>query len=192
MAERILFVTGKLAEPALRRVVSEVGPQVGFEPEVAVLPITVAALLTTEWVGRKLHIPAGTDRVLLPGYCRGELSAVGGAGHVRVERGPKDLRDLPEFFGGRKGRPEGYGAYDIEIVAEINHAATLTMDQIRSAARRYRDNGADVIDLGCDPGETWAGVADAVRALRGDGLRVSIDSFNPAEVKAAISAGAEL
>ena len=71
MSERILFVTGKLAEPALRRVVAEVGPQVGFEPEVAVLPITVAALLTTYWVGRKLHIPAGTDRVLLPGYCRG-------------------------------------------------------------------------------------------------------------------------
>src|SRR6202011_4125056 len=39
---------------------------------------------------------------------------------------------------------------------------------------------------------TWAGVADAVRMLRGHGLRVSLDSFNPREVEAAVAAGAEL
>src|SRR5215210_4867456 len=128
MPERILFVTGKLAEPSLRRVLSDLAPRVGFEPEVAVLPITVAALLTTDWVGRKLHVPPGTGRVILPGYCRGQLGAVRSTNDVSVERGPKDLRDLPEFFGTRPGHPESYGAYDIEIVAEINHAPTLTMD----------------------------------------------------------------
>jgi dihydropteroate synthase-like protein len=35
-------------------------------------------------------------------------------------------------------------------------------------------------------------VRDAVRALRDEGMRVSIDSFNPAEVEAAVGAGAEL
>src|SRR5262245_2612994 len=94
---RILFVTGKLAEPALRRVLAELGPRAGFDADVAVLPITVAALLTTDWVGRHLTIPPGTDRVLLPGFCRGELNAIDTAG--AVERGPKDLHDLPEFFG---------------------------------------------------------------------------------------------
>src|SRR5262249_37436114 len=98
MPERILFVTGKLAEPSLRRVLAEVAPRAGFEPEVAVLPITVAALLTTEWVGRKLTIPPETNRVVLPGYCRGQLTDIPTTG-VPVERGPKDLRDLPEFFG---------------------------------------------------------------------------------------------
>jgi dihydropteroate synthase-like protein len=49
-----------------------------------------------------------------------------------------------------------------------------------------------VIDVGCDPSSTWAGVGDAVRALRDEGLRVSIDSFDPAEVQAAVEAGAEL
>jgi dihydropteroate synthase-like protein len=192
MSERILFVTGKLAEPSLRRVLAELAPQVGFDPQVAVLPITVAALLTTEWVGRKLQIPSGTDRVLLPGYCRGDLTTIPAAEGVRVERGPKDLRDLPEFFGGRPGRPESYGAYDIEIFAEINHAQMLTAGQIRSAARRYRDSGADVIDLGCDPGGPWAGVGDAARMLRDEGLRVSVDSFDPSEVEGALAAGAEL
>src|SRR5439155_15789692 len=59
-------------------------------------------------------------------------------------------------------------------------------------ARRYRADGADVIDLGCDPGTSWAGVGDAVKALRDEGLRVSIDSMNVAEIAAAAKAGAEL
>jgi dihydropteroate synthase-like protein len=192
MPPRILFVTGKLAEPSLRRVLADLAPKAGFEPEVAVLPITVAALMTTEWVGRRLNVPAETERVILPGYCRGDVTTIPAPETVRVERGPKDLRDLPEFFGGRRGRPETYGRYDIEIVAEINHAPGLPPADVLAAARRFRDAGANVIDLGCNPGETWAGIGDAVRALRGDGLRVSVDSFNPVEVEAALTAGAEL
>ncbi len=49
-----------------------------------------------------------------------------------------------------------------------------------------------MIDLGCDPGGTWPGVGDAVRMLKAAGFRVSIDSFNPDEVEAALEAGAEL
>lgn len=192
MAPRVLFVTGKLAEPSLRRVLADLAPKAGFEPDVAVLPITVAALLTTDWVGRRLQVPADTERVILPGYCRGDLAAIPAGSGVRVERGPKDLRDLPEFFGARRGRPEGYGRHDIEIVAEINHAPGLTLVAILADARRYRAGGADVIDLGCDPGGTWAGIGEAVRALRDEGLRVSVDSFNPAEVEAGLAAGAEL
>src|SRR5262245_28182223 len=192
MPPRILFVTGKLAEPSLRRVLSDLAPKAGFEPEVAVLPITVAALLTTDWVGRKLEVPADVQRVVLPGYCRGDLEAISSPGSVAVERGPKDLRDLPEYFGTGIRRPANYGRYDIELVAEINHAPTLARDAILTEARRFRDNGADVIDLGCDPGGTWTAVDDSVRALRDEGLRVSVDSFNPAEVESALAAGAEL
>ena len=191
MLPRILFVTGKLAEPSLRRVLAELAPKAGFQPDVAVLPITVAALLTTDWVSRKLQVPANTDRIILPGYCSGDLGAVS-AGGMPVERGPKDLRDLPEYFGTRRGRPESYGAYDIEIVAEINHAPALTLQKTVEAARRYRDSGADVIDVGCDPGGAWGGVGEAVRAIRGEGCRVSIDSFDAAEVEAGLAAGAEL
>ena len=49
-----------------------------------------------------------------------------------------------------------------------------------------------MIDVGCDPGGEWAGVADCVRALRDEGLRVSIDSLNPTEIAAAARAGAQL
>jgi dihydropteroate synthase-like protein len=185
---RILFVTGKLAEPALRRTLDELAPRAGFEAHVAVLNITVAALLTTNWVARHLAIPSGFDRVILPGLCRGDIAEVS----PLAERGPNDLRDLPEFFGKISGPPPGYGQFDIEILAEINHAPKKTRAEILAEARRYHDSGADLIDLGYDPGGPWSGVGDAVRMLRDDGLRVSIDSFDSVEVEAALAAGAEL
>lgn len=42
---RVLFVTGKLAEPALRRTLAAMEPP--FRAEIATLRITVAALMTT-------------------------------------------------------------------------------------------------------------------------------------------------
>ena len=189
---RVLFVTGKLAEPALRRQLAELAPAAGIDAEVAVLPITVAALMTADWVARHLPSHGVIDRVILPGLCRGDVDVVSSAAGAPAERGPKDLRDLPEYFGGRTGPPPDYGAFDIEILAELNQAPTLSSEAILATARHFRDSGADVIDLGCDPGGTWSGIGDAVRTLRDEGLRVSVDSFNPAEVESALAAGAEL
>ena len=192
MPERILFITGKLAEPALRRMLAALAPKVGFDYDVAVMPITVAALLTTPWIAKRLQVPDGADRIVLPGLCKGDVAAIRAITAVPVELGPKDLRDLPEFFGQRGGPPEGYGSHDIEIVAEINHAPQKSLAEIVRIARHYRDSGADVVDLGCDPGSAWPGVGEAVRELKSLGFRVSIDSFDAGEVRAALEAGAEL
>lgn len=189
---KILFVTGKLAEPALRKMLADLAPRAGFEAEVAVLPITVAALLTTDWIARHLHVPENVEKVVLPGYCRGEIDVVARQSQRPVERGPHDLRDLPEYFGQSAGPPAGYGAFDIQIIAEINHAPRIGRDRLLAEALELTADGADVIDIGCDPGAAWLEVGEAVRAIRDAGLRVSIDSFNPVEVEAALTAGAEL
>jgi dihydropteroate synthase-like protein len=187
----LLFVTGKLAEPSLRRTLAELSPRADFDFTVAVLPITVIALASTPWIARHLTVPSGINRIILPGLCQGDLEPLRilGAG---VERGPADLRDLPDFFRASTSTAEDYGDYDISIIAEINHAPRLEPAEILRQALALRAEGAEVIDIGCDPGSTWRGVGDTVRALRDAGLRISIDSFDPREVEAAVAAGAEL
>ncbi|WP_337175240.1 DUF6513 domain-containing protein [Paludisphaera sp.] len=190
--DRVLFVTGRLAEFALRRVLEDLAPKAGIQAEVAVMPITVAALMTPAWVAKRLEPPEGVARVVLPGHCRGDLGPIEAkAPGATVENGPEDLRDLPRWFG-QEGPPEDYGTYDVEILAEINHAPRLSRDELIRQARAFAAQGADVIDVGCEPGAPWAEVGDAVRALRDEGLRVSIDSFDPGEVAKAVAAGAEL
>lgn len=189
---RLLFVTGRLAEPALRGVVEALSREAGFDYEVAVLGISVAALMHVGWVKRKLSIPAGVDRVILPGWCQGDLRELEDEYGVPFELGPKDLFDLPEHLGRGKRTPADLQRYDIEILAEINHAPHLTDRQILDSAQSYRTAGADVIDLGCVPGESWSRAGEVTRLLRAYGFRVSIDSFDRTEVESAVEGGAEL
>jgi dihydropteroate synthase-like protein len=189
--EHIHFVTGRLAEHSLRQVVERLAADVGFSYTIEVLPITVAALMTPEWIAQRIHVATDATRVVIPGYCAGDLKPIGEAASVPAERGPRDLRQLPDYFG-RDPIPTDYGAYDIEIIAEINHCPRLALAEIRAVARQLAADGADIIDVGCEPDGPWNGVADVVRALRDNGHRVSIDSLDPREIAPAVSAGAEL
>lgn len=189
--DHLHFVTGRLAHPALERVLAQIAPQAGFSYSVDVLPITVAALMTPAWIAKHWQVPAKASRIIIPGYCEGDMNCLTDVVARPVERGPRDLRRLPEFFAHPRQIDE-IGAYDIEILAEINHCPRFTVPEIVGMADQFARDGADVIDLGCDPGYRWPQVADAVRALRDRGLRVSIDSMDSAEVAAATKAGAEL
>lgn len=188
--QRIAFITGKLAAPALRETVERLNSEADFEYEVIVLNIAVAALMTTGWVARKLQLPRGVTRVILPGYVSGDLQEVQDRTSANVERGPKDLRAIPELFGAASD--SDYGDFDIEIVAEINHVPQLSASEVLAVATRYRDDGADIIDLGCNPDGNYAQIGERTTLLREAGFRVSVDSLQPREITDAVAAGAEL
>jgi dihydropteroate synthase-like protein len=162
-----------------------------FAHDVAVLKITVAALMTTEWIARALDVPAGVDRVVIPGLCEGDTEALAAKAGVPVEKGPKDLREIPRHFGRAEAVRE-YGAWDIEILAEINNAPRLAREEVRRAAEYFRGSGADVIDIGCTPGLAFPALGEVVRELVSAGMRVSVDTFDADEIRTAVAAGAEL
>ena len=186
------FVTGRLAERALRKSLEKISRTCKFSYTVDVLRITVAALMTPKWVAQRVTVPEDADCVIIPGYCSGDLDLIREKVGCPVLRGPRDLRRLGIFFNQTDRESESYGNSDIEIIAEINHAPKLSLREINEAAKQLSSEGANLIDLGCNPGETWAGVADAVKSLKDLGCRVSIDSMNVHEIEQAVSAGAEL
>ena len=191
LREKIHFTTGRLARAALEAILVELALQAGFDYSIQTLPITVAALLTPQWIAPRLEVPSGTTKIILPGYCDGDLSPLHAVTEIPIEIGPKDLRQLPQFFG-QKPNHDGLGEWDIEIIAEINHAPRKTLPDILAMAESMRADGANLIDVGCEPNSCWQGVGDCVKALRDAGHRVSIDSLNPVEISAAVKAGAEL
>ena len=54
MAEKILFLTGKLAEPSVHKVLQQMQP-LPFDYRVHQLGVSVAALMTDKMIGRRLQ-----------------------------------------------------------------------------------------------------------------------------------------
>jgi dihydropteroate synthase len=189
MSERILFLTGKLAERSLHRVLESMQPA-GFEYEVRNIGLTVAALMTSGMIVRRVESPGGAERVVVPGLCRGDLGEAEAVLGVPVLRGPNDLKDLPAFFG-REGAALDLRRHDVRIFAEIVDAPSLSIEHLLAKAQRYAADGADVIDLGCLPDTKFPHLEDAVRALAEAGFRVSVDSVAPDELLRAGRAGAD-
>ena len=184
-----LFVTGRLAADALQKTLDRL--ELEFEYEVAVLGGSVAALMRTEWIARRLPDDCGCGQVMIPGLCRGDLATIEAKVGVPVIRGPKDLKDLPAFFG-QAVDLEGYGEYKAQILAEIVEAYRMPFADILTQAEYFRASGADLIDLGCPPMEAFPGVGEVVTGLKERGFAVSIDTFDSQTIREADAAGVDL
>lgn len=189
MPEKLLFLTGKLAEKSLHKVLAEMQPT-DFEYEVAQLGISVAALMTPEFIARRLADIDGADRVLVPGLCRGDLNPLAEKYGVPVQRGPEDLKDLPQYFG-RGGKTPDLSRHNVRIFAEIVEAPQLDVEAILTRAARYRAQGADVIDLGCLPNTPFPHLEESVQALKSAGYNVSVDSLDTHDLLRGGRAGAD-
>lgn len=191
--EHLVFLTGRLAEPSLRRVLESLDAAAGETPfswEVREIGLQVAALMTADMVRRRVPAPVAADRIIVPGRCRGDVDALSAHYGVPVQRGPEELKDLPRFFK-RAAAPVALDAYEVRIFAEIVDAPRLTVDQILARARRLAADGADVIDLGGLPETPFPQLEDSVVALKQQGFKVSVDSMSSDELLRGGRAGAD-
>ncbi len=191
MAERLLFLTGKLAEPALHKVLTEMAPR-EFEHDVIELGLSVAALMTDKMIARRLDKEqiAKYDRVIVPGRCRGDLAALSKEMGVEIVRGPEEVKDLPVYFGGKR-KAVDLSRYAVRIFAEIVDAPERSIESIIERAEYYRQAGANVIDIGCLPTEKFPHMEEAIAALHEADFEVSVDSLELDDLRRAGKAGAD-
>ena len=140
MSEHILFLTGKLAEKQLHNILEKMQPE--FSYTVHQLGLKVAALMTADMIGRRLTDTFGADRILVPGRCRGDLEALSRDMGLPIERGPEELKDLPQFFG-KSAHTYDLSRYSVNIFAEITDAPNISVDAVVKRAYYYKQNGAE-------------------------------------------------
>ena len=187
--EKILFLTGKLAEKRLHRILESMQPT-DFTYEVENIGVNVAALMTAQMIKRRLTMLDSPDRVIVPGLCRGDMSAVSEFFNVPFIHGPIDLKDMPEFFGHDCKVPD-LSQHNVLIFAEIVDAPDITVEEIVTRARKYQRDGADVIDIGCLPDTPFPHLEETVEALHEAGFKVSVDSLEDNELLRGGQAGAD-
>jgi dihydropteroate synthase len=178
-----------LAKARLERLLGGLG-ETDFSWTVIDIGVKVAALMSEEIISRRLALPERTDRVILPGRYRGALDGLAARFGVPFERGPDEIADLPAYLG-RTGRPPDLSRHDMRIFAEIVDAPALSIETLVQCARQLAEAGADVIDIGCLPDTAFPQLANSVRALKGEGLSVSVDSANVEELETGARAGAD-
>ncbi len=98
---KILIITGRLAEPIVRKVVS--GTKSEHIVDILVMPISIAAFLTTEYVAKYLRDVAKVkkgdyDYILLPGLTIGSGKVIEDAVGIKALKGTLDAYGLTELL----------------------------------------------------------------------------------------------
>jgi hypothetical protein len=189
MTKKLLFLTGRLAEPRLAETVAAMGLPNGSW-RIANLGIKVAALMTENIVRNRLKEPLEADRVIVPGRARMNLLHLAEHYGVPFERGPDEIIDLPQYFG-KDGQPPDLSKQDIRIFAEIVDAPGLSAEKLLEKGRELVAKGADVVDIGCQPDVSFPHLEETVAAMKRAGLKVSVDSGEVDELRRGARAGAD-
>lgn len=187
-SQHILFLTGKLAEKQLRQLLKNLPAD--FIYTVHELGLKVAALMTTDMIKRRLKNTFGADKIIIPGRCRGDIDCLSAELGIPVERGPNELKDLPMFFGA-DAYTHDLSKYKVKIFAEIVNSPHISVEEIVKLAWYYKNNGADVIDIGCIPETKFSHMKDAISTLKQEGFTVSIDSMVADDLLEGAKAGAD-
>lgn len=223
--ERLLLITGRLAENEVRKAAKKLGA------DVLVLPVDIALFIGPKMAASAIRkTKRGYSKIIFPGLTRFDVSVVEkevgmpcfkGPGHasdiVRVlnshvalsKSEPADFvvekRGLDEYAllvrQAETKKPElVIGGLKISkrlpprIIAEIVDAPNLTDKRVLERAEYYLKSGADIIDVGAIASEENSKRLGKIVKLLKRKIKapVSIDSLNPKEINAAITAGADL
>ncbi len=186
-----------MAEDNLRAQLKQIGETAvsnTFSWEVINVGVKVAALMTDSLLIKRLPNLLSDikppSKIFLPGLFGSDAERLTEHFEIPFKKGPTDLRDLPEFFGGA-AKDINLSKYSCRIFAEIVDAPSLTPEQILQRALYYRSSGADVIDIGGLPGRDFPHLDESVRLLKAEGLKVSVDSASQDELLCGAKAGAD-
>ncbi len=188
MAEKILFLTGKLAERQLKRILKAMKPE--FSYKINQIGVSVAALMSENIILRRVQVDKSINKIIVPGKFRGNLDKLSNYFKIPVHRGPDDLTHLPDYFG-LDNYSKRLNKSDCLIFAEIVDATTLSINEIMTKAEKYRNDGADVIDIGCMPDTRFDNLEEVVSKLKDSGFKVSIDSASNDELLRGGKSGAD-
>ena len=189
MKNNILFITGKLAEKNIRNILDSIKNK-DFTYEIRNLNINVAALLTTEMIYRRVGNIDNFNKIILPGKVRGDIDELAKKLKIEIKRGPEELKDLPVMFGGDPLKHD-LSKYEVHIFAEITDAPNMKIQEIINMADNYRNNGADIIDIGCLPNKSFPHLSETIQELKRQDFYVSIDSHSDKELILGGKSGAD-
>jgi dihydropteroate synthase-like protein len=189
MKNNILFITGKLAEKNIRNILDSIKDK-DFTYEIRNLNINVAALLTTEMIYRRVGNVDNFNKIILPGKVRGDIDELAKKLKIEIKRGPEELKDLPVMFGGDPLKHD-LSKYEVHIFAEITDAPNMKIQEIINMADNYRNNGADIIDIGCLPNKSFPHLSETIQELKRQDFYVSIDSHSDKELILGGKSGAD-
>jgi len=192
MSDHLIFLTGKLAKISLEKVLSDISSQHNFTYEVMDMGVNVAALATIDIIMKKVDplVMLKATKIVIPGRCRGDIEELSKYFEKTCVRGPEELKDLPGFLG-LQGKDLDLSKYDTKIIGEITEAPNMKIEQIVQQAQRYKEDGADIIDIGCLPSTKFPHLTDSIKELKRLGFMVSVDSLNTDDLINGSKAGAD-
>ena len=192
MSEHIIFLTGKLAKISLEKVLSDISSKNKFTYKVIDIGVNVAALATIKISIKKIKLKdiKKATRIIIPGRCRGDIEELEKFFNKKVVRGPEELKDIPSFLG-LQGKNLDLSKYDTKIIGEITEAPNMKIEDIVNQAYKYKNDGADIIDIGCLPSTKFPHLSETIKELKNNDFLVSVDSLDTDNLILGANAGAD-
>ena len=192
MTDHLIFLTGKLAKISLEKVLSDISTKNEFTHEVLDIGVNVAALATIDIIIKKITVDklSRATKIVIPGRCRGDIEELSKFCGKECIRGPEELKDIPSFLG-LQGKDLDLSKYDTKIIGEITEAPDMSIEQIIKQANMYRNDGADIIDIGCLPSTKFPHLSETIQELKKQGFMVSVDSLDTNDLIKGSKAGAD-